>query len=429
MKRLVRWLLGLLLLIGLLGGIGLAVANSSSYNVFHSAYLVLAEDDSWKWSPAVAYSTLHDEYLVVWETWLPGSNHHLIYGRRVGARGQLYPTFVVYDDVNNSLQPAVAYDSTHDRYLVVWSYDSAGDGLDCDIYGRFIPWDGPSDSDLAFGFDNSRTNADKPKLAYSPTEDEFLIVWKVEENPAYIAGGILYYDKPAVALNVISSGPEIRDFPDLTYNLDRNEFVVVWDEDVGRDSQDLDIYAVRLDHDGAPMSPGEFGVSTLIQNEQHPTVTACYAADEYLFAWQQQVNPTSTDDNIFGRVMTGAGALQQSYGLEGSTLPQRYPDLSCNPTGNEFLMVWQDMYAQPALMVGIWGAFFRTNPYTEPPYGEPGFEVVRPSDTRDRLFPAVAYGKMNALVVWQHRRENSGYYDIWGQLTWPHETLLPVLRK
>jgi len=422
MNRLMRWVLASGLLCSLLGGAWLAAAKTSSVIVAHSVYLLLGVEDSWKWSPAVAYDPPHDEYLVVWEAILT-NGHHVIYGRRVSAFGQIYAEFVVYDSTYDSKQPAVAYDSTHDRYLVVWAYDSAGDGLDNDIYGRFIPWDGPSAGELAFGIDPSRENTDKPKLAYSPTSDEFLIVWKVEQDPAYIAGGIIFQDKTGYPV-AISSGPEVRDFPDVTYNLARNEFVAVWDEDVGRESPDLDIYAIRLDHTGAPMGSGEFPVSTLLQNEEHPTVAACSADDVYLFAWQQQVNPENPDENIFGRLMTGAGVLQQSYGLAGTTLPQRYPSLSCNPAGNEFLLVWHDQYAQPLLMWGVWGEYIRTDLLVEP-----AFEVVRPSDTKDRLYPAVAYGKVNALVVWQHARENSGFLDIWGQLTWPHETFLPGVQK
>ena len=233
MKRLLRPMLGLGLVCGLLCGVWLAVAKASGTNVIHSAYLVLGNDDSWKYSPSVAYSPLHDRYLVVWETWLPGE-HHRIDGRLVGATGELSSKFEVYDNTNNSLQPAVAYDSTHDRFMVVWSYDYNGDGSDHDIYGRFIPWNGPSDDEPGFGIDSSRTNADKPRLAYSPTSDEFLIVWKVEDDPPYIAGGIIYQDKSGKALDVISSGPEVRDFPDVAFNLARNQFVVAWDEDVGR---------------------------------------------------------------------------------------------------------------------------------------------------------------------------------------------------
>jgi hypothetical protein len=399
-------------------------AAANSFGVRRGPYLIVAAEDNWKWSPAVAYASQHDEYLVVWETW-EANGHHAIYGRRVSPLGQMFSEFLIYSGQYNSLQPTVAYDVTHDRYLVVWAYDSTGDGTDGDIYGRFIPWNGPSASEAAFGIDVSRANLDKPKLAYSPTSDEFLIIWRVLpglDNLYAIAGGIIYNDKTGKPIS-ISSGLEPRDFPDLAYNLVRNEFVVVWDMDVGRDEQDLDIYAMRLDFSGAPMPPGEFAVATLTSNEQHPTVAACYNADKYLIAWQQQVNQT-TDDNIFARMMSGTGLLGQSYGVAGTTLPQQHPRLACNPGGNEFFLAWDDQYAQPYPRRGVWAEVIHTDFWVEP-----AFEVVRPSDTRDRLFPAVAYGDKTALVVWQHARDNSNWLDIWGQVVWPNTIFLPLVVK
>jgi len=424
MNRLKLWVSELVLVCVLLSAVWPVVANSSGVNRSQSAYLVVAAEDNWKWSPAIAYASTHNEYLVVWETILAGG-HHAIYGRRVSASGQMYNEFLVYSGANNSLQPAVAYDITHDRYLVVWAYDSTGDGTDGDIYGRFIPWYGPIDGEAAFGIDVGRTNADKPKLAYSPTSDEYLVVWRElpDVNQQYsIAGGLIYNDKTGYPV-AISSGPEARDFPDVTYNLVRNEFVVVWDEDLGRDTMDLDIRAIRLDFTGAPMPPGEFAVTTSTSNEQHPTVAACYKADEYLFVWQQQINQ-STNENLYGRMMTGSGVLGQTYGVAGTTLPQRFPRLSCNPSGSEFFLVWHDQYAQPLFRWGVWAEVIHTNFYVEP-----CFEVVRPSDDRDRLYPAVSYGNNSALVVWQHARDNTNYLDIWGQVVWPHTIFLPLVLK
>jgi hypothetical protein len=419
------WVSGLVLVCCLLSVVWTAASTSKEIDVWHGPYLKIAEEDNWKWSPAVAYDTNHDRYLVVWENYWP-SGYHDIYGRLVNASGQMSSEFVIYSGAYNSKQPAVIFDASQDRYLVVWAYDSAGDGTDGDIYGRFIPWNGPIAGEAEFGIDTSRTNADKPKLAYSPTSDEYLVVWRVlPDAPGsdyFIAGGIIYNDKTGSSVT-ISSGPEARDFPDLTYNLVRNEFVVVWDEDVGRDAMDLDIHGIRLDFTGAPMGMGEFAVTTSTSNEQHPTVAACYKADVYLIAWQQQVNQ-STDDNIFGRMMTGSGNLQQSYGLAGTTLPQQYPKLSCNPTGSEFLMTWQDQYAQPLLRWGVWAAVIRTDLTIER-----SFEVVRPSDDRDRLYPAVAYAYKTALFVWQHARDASNFLDIWGQVVHPHSIFMPLVKK
>ena len=175
---------------------------------------------------------------------------------------------------------------------------------------------------------------------------------------------------------------------------------------------------------GIPIRRVRFPIATSLSNEQHPTVAACDKANQYFIAWQQQVNPTSTDDNIFGRMISGSGTMTPSYGIAGTTLPQRYPRLSCNPAGSEYLMVWHDQYAQPLLRWGVWGEAIHTDFIVEP-----AFEVVRPSDDRDRLYPAVAAGRDSALVVWQHARENSGYLDIWAQVVRAHAIMLPRISK
>ena len=241
-----------------------------------------------------------------------------------------------------------------------------------------------------------------------------------------IAGGIFSYSQFSLTNIAISSGPEPRDFPAVTYNSWENDFTVAWDEDVGQAAQDLNIFAIRLTAAGAPEGTGEFAVTNSTSNEQHPTVAACYWSDEVLFAWQQQVNQSS-DENIFWRIMHGyGGGLDPIYGLAGITLPQRYPRLSCNPEGNEYLLVWHDQYAQPLLRWGVRGELIHTGLIVEP-----AFEVVRPSDVADQLYPAVVFGEEKALVVWQHARDTTNHLDIWGQMVWfnPHNTYLPAARK
>jgi hypothetical protein len=417
-----RLILGLTLLLCLLIA-GHPASGSSPQAPRRSQYLVVSADDNWEWSPAVAYASQRNQYLVVWENVWPNL-HHDIYGRLVGGDGHfLGPEFPIYSDAYNSLQPAVTYDSTHDQYLVVWAYDFGGDGEDNDIYGRFIPGAGLNPSESAFPIENSRENTTKPRVAYGLTYDEYMLVWKIAGAPSSIGGGLIHDDKTG-SFVPISSGPEVRDFPDITYNLAHNEFVATWDEDVGHGGQDLDIYAVRLSHNGTPQPPGEFPVATSTSQEQHPTVAACDKGDEYLFVWQNQVG-TTANENLYGRWMTGNGVLASITGIEGTTLPQRFPRLACNPAGSDYLLTWHDQYAQPLLRWGVWAKQIQLDRSMEPP-----FEVVRPSNTADRLYPALAYGKNGAaLIAWQHARDDSSYLDIWAQMLWLHVSYLPIVLK
>jgi hypothetical protein len=428
MAKIARWFLGWVVLACLLAGSGRAAAQPDTlFNIWHSAYLQVATEDNYKWSPAAAYDSQHDQYLVVWENLWPNGQHD-IYGRRVTANGQLLAEFVVYADTVTgymSKQPAVAYDSTHDRYLVVWSYDSAGDNKDYDILGRFIPWDGPNPAQGAFGIETSRASTTKPRVVYAVTPDEFMLVWKIEgdssnNNISSIAGGLIFNNGNGVPVS-ISTDQMVDDFPDVAYNQARNEFLAVWDVDVSRTNYDLDIYAIRLAWDGVAQGPGEFEVTNSLSVEQHPSVAACSQANQYFIAWQQQVN-LGPDDNIFGRFVAGDGTMDPIYGYAGTTLPQRYPRVTCNSEGTEYLLTWHDQYAQPLLRWGVWAEIIQTHGIVEP-----AFEVVRPSDDRDRLYPAVAYGRDSALFAWQHARDDVGWLDIWGQVVRLHTIFMPLV--
>jgi hypothetical protein len=65
------------------------------------------------------------------------------------------------------------------------------------------------------------------------------------------------------------------------------------------------------------------------------------------------------------------------------------------------------MYANPQYRFGIWGEWLQTDQTIRGP-----FQIVAPSDLRDRIYPAVASGKQTTEVVWQHGRETPYYQDI-----------------
>ncbi len=418
------WILALVLLAGLFIGEMPASGNSTIKDYFHSPYLIITDETNWKFYPQIAYNSVHNEYLVVWQTMFVPL-HREIYGRLVDASGQMHPEFLIYSGINDSFQPSVAYDANLDRYLVVWYYDYNGDETDFDIYGRFIPWDGPIDGEPAFGIEVSRLSTDKPKVVYSPIAHEYLVVWRglpnVDGNYS-ISGGIIYNDKTGIPV-AISSNTSFHDSPEVTYNLMRNEFVVVWDEVVGGGGTDYDVRSIRLDYQGVPMPPGEFAVTGSTSQETAPTVAACYAADEYIYVWVQLVEGSQNID-LYGRMMTGTGELGDIQFVEGSTLPEQYPQVSCNPTGSEFFLVWNAEYASPNISYGVGAKIIHTDFKTEP-----SFSIISGSVSAEPLFPEVKYGKTNVLVTWRHVRETNDGIDIWGQLIWPNITItfLPLI--
>jgi hypothetical protein len=392
----------------------------ASADVYLSQEIVVSALDNNKYSPAVAYNSNHDQYLVVWENVWPGG-HHDIYAQRISSTGQLLSWFAVSVNTNKQMQPSVAYDPLRDRYLVTWIYDVWGNGTDWDVYGRFIPWNGPDSGLTDFMICNWNSGQWHPKVAYGLAQDEFLVVWmnSASSVPTYISGRRIFADGSGFPSNgfTISSGPENRDFPSVAYNLARNEYLVTWD--VVKAS--LDIYGLRMTGTGIALGGGEFSIAGWPDNEEHPSVAACNQADQYLVTWQSLVTPPN-DTDIYGRYIGGDGSLAGVYLVDGTTAPEKESEVTCNQGGGQYLITWQTMYTDG--YYGIWGRRAFPDESMEDSFG-----LVASGNNADRAYPAAAGGKANYLVAWEHQRDGTSYQDIHGLLVTPYKVFLPFIRR
>lgn len=389
----------------------------------------LAADE---YRPDIAYNSKHHEYLVVWEN-LYSNWYHDVYAQRVSGDGQpLGNSFVVSTSLYSKMNPSVAYDPPRDRYLVVFSYDAYGTGGDWDIYGRFIPWNGPSASLNDFVICNwASSNQLRPAVAFGRAQDEYLVTWTNAWSglPSYISARRVFANGSGFPSNpfTISSGAENRDYQDVTYNLHRNEYLVTWDVD--KSSTGLDIYGKRLDGFGneltggtsIPPVTGEFPIADWPDDEERPAVAACDQADQYLVTWQSDQGTGGADFAIYGYYLNGDAVPVYVELICDTTNPQLSVDLACNADGDGYLIAWQDKYVGGEYSVWARLAF--------PNWSlGPDFEVVGPRDDADREFPGVAGGKSNYLVAWEHDRDFGVNKDIYGRII-GYMIYMPLLKK
>ena len=111
-----------------------------------SEFINIRVDGRENQNSAVAYNSKHNEYLVVWDEEIHGGEN-AIYGRRVGPDGSLLgPAFPIQHYTNTELTlPDVVYNSKHDEYLVVYTWKQSA--TDYDIRARQVKWNG------ALGYD------------------------------------------------------------------------------------------------------------------------------------------------------------------------------------------------------------------------------------------------------------------------------------
>lgn len=310
------------------------------------------------------------------------------------------------------MAPSVAYDVVNDRYLVVWVYDIKGDGTDWDVYGRFIPWNGPDAGLTDFAICTWNSNQAHPGVAYARAAEEFLVVWMNAPlgQPSYISARRVFADgsgfPPGDGVTV-SSGTELRDYPDVAYNLARNEYLVTWD--VEKSGTGLDIYGVRLSGSGVELGGGEFAIAGWPAGEERPSVAACSQADQYLVAWQSDEDTGGTDYAIYARYLAGDGVPGNVFLVDDSTSPDVEVDVTCDNAGQRYLLAWQTRYTN--LKYGIWARVVY-------PAGtrDPLFEVISAGPTQGREYAAVSGGRATYLVAWEHRRNDGTNLDIHGRL-------------
>ncbi len=356
--------------------------------------------------PAVAYNWKHKEFLVVWHTkWVMGTRD--IRGARVSESGQVLAEFIIYEHATkDSAQPGVAYDEVNDRYLVVFIFDTPGNGSNWDVYGRFIPWDGPSNAYTPFVICDWATHQWNPKVVYGRTMEEFLVGWTNEDQTAavkayiglkrvrasdgHLVTGLSLFDLSENKVNV-----------DIAYNLARNEYLVVYDNG-------LDIKATRFTGNLIPLSGGEFTIAGWPSTEIRPAVAACKNYDQYLVAWQSDQTPGPVNDAIYARFINGDGVLGTVHKIEDFTWREQKPDVSCNLWGSKYLVAWQQEASN--------GKFGIRSRIVHPDGTlDDAFVFVHPlDDNMDRTSVALAGGVTAFLAAWEHKRDS--FQDIHGRL-------------
>jgi hypothetical protein len=184
-------------------------------------------------TPAVAYSPAANQYLVAWQDERNQADRGWdIYARRVRANGVPAPSdFRISNNgaTADEYSPAVAYDSTDDEFLVVWQDGRSGV---FGIYGQRLEAGGPK---IGSNFRISRAPEDEsgPAVAFSDTAHQYLVVWEDERNSADrgrdIFGRRVAADGTPLARDFRvcgTAGTGADRFPGITYGDD--EYLVAW---------------------------------------------------------------------------------------------------------------------------------------------------------------------------------------------------------
>lgn len=368
----------------------------------------LAADTEDQFQPAVAYNSVHDEFLVVWQADVSG-NYEIV-GIRVDSAGApIGSSFAISDPGTSQFAPDVAYDPVNDRYIVVWVSDYSGTLTDTDIAGRFIPWDGPSASLATFGINGALTGQWHPSVAVNPAIGEFLVVWSNIETatPAWISAQRWATDGSGSVTSAfdITSGPEYRINPKVVWNDVESQYLVVYERFIGGNEED--VYGTRLTWAGAVLGT-EIGIAGWPDEENQVDVASCRGG--YLVVWKGGIDAGA---RIYARAVLGDGSVGAIVGNLSGTLPNHLqPSVACNRNGAEYLVSWDILFGTG--FRGVVGSMVALDGTAGPAFN---IYASTTGNTLDYTRPELAVGDhAEALVAWESDRPDLTSQDIRGRL-------------
>jgi hypothetical protein len=356
--------------------------------------------------PGVTYNNHLDQWLVVWRDNRNGLDSG-IYGRRVDKNGSLLgSTITVLDNDDTLGGPAVAFDSTQSRYLVVWYDGSTGR-----IQGRVLNANGSAFSSVFVIAESA--NCAAPDVVYSPAMDVYLVVWEenISESDSNIRGRFVGVDGTAdpggnfpiaTLLNILER------FPAVAVDPSDGKYLVVFHHNTTGNSN---IGGQRLLNTGA-LSGGVLSISADSGDEAFPDVAFNPLDDGAFVSWHHMVAGETTE--IKGRLVRADNSMGGQSTLstpEGSS--EYYPSLSYARIGDPYLVTWDDLDDVLGRWVNAGGIV--------------ASDIFTVTSVNQQYGPSVAFGNDRFLVTYNDHSDQS---DIYGWFGNPNPSMfLPVICK
>ncbi|MFN2215208.1 MAG: hypothetical protein ACK2UM_03990 [Anaerolineales bacterium] len=315
--------------------------------------------------PAIAYSSLQQEYLVVWYNDRSGNDD--IRGQRVSRNGELIggAFYISAGPGADRRYPAVSYNSKHDQYLIVWEHN---DGLWNSIRARRVSGTGAvlDTTDIVLTSGSNIITPAKPAVEYAYTSDKYLVVWQETFHPIPIQSDIL--GQVVSSSGTLEGSPFViskdpgnipRKNPVLAYNRKRNEFLVVWQKYY---SSSIDfVIGRRVTGGGLPLNPAEIVIHAVTVSSTNPSVAAlpdATASGQYLVVFELLYPPSNY--NIYSRFVSGEGVVGAGQYIASSSEDETHPAIASNEVSKRYLVAWTRPTSPPIVYDYIAGRSIST---------------------------------------------------------------------
>ena len=379
---------------------------------------------------SIAYNSQRNEYLVVW--WSDRAEGDEVWGQRVSRNGALVgaPIAIAQGFGAELRFPDVAYSEHSDEYLVVWEEI---DATYWSIRARRVTsagWLPGALITVASGIVTD-TYCTQPAVAFASTADRYLVIYEYGNRYGWMQYGIAARaftsdgSPEGAAFDVRPfGGGSVLEGLELAYNRARNEFLVTWSEVVSP-SGTFGILGRRVKMAGGAGNLGDiFTIAdTSGRDDVCPTVGAIplpAGTGQYLVAWRYMYSPS--DGDIYAQRVAGDGVLMDTpIIVSNPTADQSAPAVDGSESGRAYLVTWRHPSAPPFAFVGIRGRAVSTQG-----------TLLGQEEGVAGVFgaaPAVAAGPVgDFLVAYDDLLLGESERDIYGRL-WGTRTYLPLAQR
>ncbi|MEP4597053.1 MAG: Ig-like domain-containing protein, partial [Cyclobacteriaceae bacterium] len=332
----------------------------------------------------------------------------------IGATTQLSTIGTDTDIDVGSEKSAVAYSSSTEEYLIVWSSDNTND--DFGIYGQFV--DGTTGvevgSDFAIVASTASEDHTTPSVVYNATSDEFLVVWSSFISPtSYIyAQRVDEAGTLQGSVVTVASSSSVLSNPDVSYSATSDVYMVAF-----QNGSNSNVSVQVLNGATAALSGGNIHISDMAGggvNNQQPKIAWNSVQNEFFVVWN--TDPVTDEAfEIYGQRLDVAGAdvaattniKISNVGDGDAATASSSPDVVYNPDDDEYFVVYSADVADGVFK--IYGSV-RDNV---------GAQVVAQtaySTNSNGTFPQVEYNSINDQYLISFLDIQGTDSEVYGQL-------------
>jgi hypothetical protein len=317
---------------------------------------------------------------------------------------------------NDGRAPAVAYNSKADQFYFAFHYDEHVPGFDGSWYstvqGQLFEFDSSSFGPVRWSKIGPQTLMDKvlfvssfsiekPQVVYNPDDNEFMVVWAVRGIEPYhvlLCQRFNAYGNPVGKDKIINIAYDGAFNPQIAYNHIDKYYLVSWE--VWDDShKHKDIYAGRVERNGEISRT--FSISTKPYDQINHCVAYNEVANEFLFVWEDHYWGWGDDWDINARRVTGEGPVSKDFLVSWEKGNHRSnPTVLFNSINGNYFLAWEYEYSSKDR--DIHGRFLNSDGSFS------GQEFLITSRFDNEEMPKATYNSDNGdmMVAWMNNGDN-----------------------